>query len=395
MIFNHSEKSVIYILILWRGVMCKHIMLAYLNDFIGCLRGVHKHTNICLSFDGFHTELHRTPPTPPMTDWKSVSLAAQLATILAIFLPQLVVPYTGPSLTLFATIAVFTLIGTKIIKSKETRSVMIHGKMVSVTTEPNIDIDKAINSKLFKDWVEKLDSGFKVNGILIQSLDMFGPKRAGFIKVKADIVDHKTGNFVPGICFLRGSSVAILVILKCSETNERFAVLVNQSRVPVGEYSCTELVAGMMDGKGNFAGVAAVELEQEIGLKFTENELQLLKSGVFLSPGGCDETMNFYVVEKTMPRSEIMELRGRQTGVQEEGESITVKIVPFNKLLDTTNDTKVFTALAFYEDYRNKGGLKRGQRRDVNWCVCEAGSESECECVHDVYDEVVSDMNCG
>ena len=165
------------------------------------------------------------------------------------------------------------------------------------------------------------------------------------------------------------------MILRCSDNNERFAVLVNQSRVPVGVYSCTELPAGMMDSKRNFAGVAAKELKEEIGLEFGEDDLVLLKSGVFLSPGGCDETMNFYFVEKTMPRSEIMELRGRQTGVQEEGESITVKIFPFDKLLNATNDTKVFTALAFYQDYRNKSDMKR--YRGVNECEYGVGSGSE------------------
>ena len=64
MIFNHSEKSVIYILILWCGVLCKHIMLAVLNDFIECLRGVHKHTNTCLSFYLFSHRVYTDPPTP-------------------------------------------------------------------------------------------------------------------------------------------------------------------------------------------------------------------------------------------------------------------------------------------------------------------------------------------
>jgi hypothetical protein len=59
----------------------------------------------------------------------------------------------------------------------------------------------------------------KVN---IQSVDMFGP-RIGFIKLKADIT-NKAGQFCPGICFLRGGAVAVLVILTQQEDGQEFTV---------------------------------------------------------------------------------------------------------------------------------------------------------------------------
>ena len=42
---------------------------------------------------------------------------------------------------------------------------------------------------------------------------MFGP-RVGFIKFKADIVNEE-GSFLPGIVFMRGGAVTMLVILDC------------------------------------------------------------------------------------------------------------------------------------------------------------------------------------
>lgn len=85
---------------------------------------------------------------------------------------------------------------------------------------------------------------------------MFGP-RVGFIKFKADI-SAKGGGFIPGIVFMRGGAVTILVILRCK--GEEFGIITLQPRVPAGKFSFPELPAGMLDGSGNFSGVAVSEL---------------------------------------------------------------------------------------------------------------------------------------
>ena len=59
--------------------------------------------------------------------------------------------------------------------------------------------------------------------------------RVGFVKIKADctLIDGVTKheNRLPGICFLRGGSVAILVALVCEdEGNKVYSLLVEQPR---------------------------------------------------------------------------------------------------------------------------------------------------------------------
>jgi hypothetical protein len=54
---------------------------------------------------------------------------------------------------------------------------------------------------------------------------------------------------------MRGGSVAILVILKCEGTE--YALLVRQTSLPTGEHLFPAIPAGMLDGEGHFAGVAA------------------------------------------------------------------------------------------------------------------------------------------
>jgi ADP-sugar diphosphatase len=69
---------------------------------------------------------------------------------------------------------------------------------------------------------------------------------------------------VPGIVFMRGGAVGVLVILHCE--GREYTILTCQARVPVGDSNLPEIPAGMLDGSGNFKGVAAQELEQECEL---------------------------------------------------------------------------------------------------------------------------------
>ena len=84
---------------------------------------------------------------------------------------------------------------------------------------------------------KKKGSGSKASSF---SLFLF-TQRVGFVKINADctLVDGTTHHEhrLPGICFLRGSSVAILVALICEEEEEEegengevYSLLVEQPR---------------------------------------------------------------------------------------------------------------------------------------------------------------------
>jgi len=105
---------------------------------------------------------------------------------------------------------------------------------------------------------------------------MFG-KRPGFIKFRADVT--KGGNRVPAIVFCRGGAVGILVVLYCS--SNRYVLLTEQPRAPVGCSTFLEIPAGMLDGDGHFAGVAAAELREEAGLVISGEDLRDLTSEAF------------------------------------------------------------------------------------------------------------------
>ncbi len=222
------------------------------------------------------------------------------------------------------------------------------------SAEAGIVLNTATQSVQFQNWLAQVDSSkFTVRSVHFQSVDMFGPTKVGFIKFKADIVD-KSGKFIPGIVFMRGGSVGILAVLTCN--GKKYSVMTVQPRVPTGNFDFVEIPAGMLDGSGNFAGVAAKELEEELGIKISEKDLSDLSSlsgspkGVYLSPGASDETLRFFSFTREVTEEEMAEMNGKCTGLISEGEQITLKIIPFDDLI-TVADAKTIVAYALYQKY--------------------------------------------
>jgi ADP-sugar diphosphatase len=240
-------------------------------------------------------------------------------------------------------------------------TIQIGSDTVKVTAEPKsvpIDVEKAITSPNFENWCKRIaaDGKFKVKEILLQSLDMFGPK-VGFLKFKADVtVDSKP---VPGIVFMRGGAVAILVVLKCKE--KRYTVVVRQPRIPVGKDNLPEIPAGMLDGEGNFAGVAATELKEETGIHIKEKDLINMSKlawrdqypGMFPSCGGSDEFNPLFLYRQEMSEEEIQFLQGKFTGVAEEGEMIKLEIIEFDDLWKVSPDSKALCAIYLHDQLVN------------------------------------------
>lgn len=229
-----------------------------------------------------------------------------------------------------------------------------------VTADAGIDIAAATEAHAFVSWLATMDTQkFTIRGVHIQSLDVWPNGRVGFIKFKADVVD-KAEKFVPGIVFMRGGSVGVLTVLSCG--GKRHALMVVQPRVPTGRFDFVEIPAGMLDESGCFATVgAAKELEQEAGIKIRTEDLTDLSAfaghthGHFPSPGGSDETIRLFLYEKEVTQDELSALEGKCTGVHEEGEQITLKIMDVDDLWRVA-DGKTCVAYLLYQKYLQKSG---------------------------------------
>jgi len=255
----------------------------------------------------------------------------------------------------------------------------------NVPKEQRISKEQLLNFPAFKTWAETINSSlskqteanhpskddpYRLISVTVQSVDYFG-KRIGFVKILADV--RNSEGPLPGIVFLRGGSVAMLMILRPSDSkNERWVVMTEQARIPAGSLRFMEIPAGMMDLHGTFEGAAAVEIKQETGLEVKESDLvnltklalaevqvgapEPLQKAMYPSPGGSDEYITIFLWEKVLDRQEIEDLREKLTGERESGEKITVKLLNYEELWKVgARDAKTLAAWSLYE------ALKRGR----------------------------------
>ncbi|KAJ5775393.1 uncharacterized protein N7511_000404 [Penicillium nucicola] len=265
---------------------------------------------------------------------------------------------------------------------------------LEVKSIPDLTQKDLLSFPAFKVWIATLQQSlarqqhpshefhndpYVLRKISIQAVDRFGGNRLGFVKLKAD-VSNGHGETLPGSVFLRGGSVGMLLILqpndlpKDSEKDKK-AILTIQPRIPAGSLAFPEIPAGMLDDSGTFAGTAAKEIQEETGLLVEQSELidmtalalqagqepdsgEQLQRAVYPSAGGSDEFIPLFLCQKRMPRSEIEALQGKLSGLREEGEKITLKLVELGDLWkEGIRDGKTLAAWALYLGLKGEGKI--------------------------------------
>lgn len=208
--------------------------------------------------------------------------------------------------------------------------------------------------KMFN-WIQEFCKNIddkQIHGIHVRLADWFGPKKAGrlgFINMVVD-VKNADGSFIPGITFIRGGTVAVLVTATITETKEEYYILTKQYRTPVGK-AIHELPAGMLDGNGDFAGVAANELREEAGINIPSDKLQKI-GHIYPSPGGCDEDIILYSCEVEMTQDQFLSKKIQRFGLTSEGEDIRLVFIKKSEMRQYILDTPVvdakFTSALYY-----------------------------------------------
>jgi len=267
--------------------------------------------------------------------------------------------------------------------------------LVRVTYPEGLTQELIENFPAFKDWTKTFKSSLKrqnqtghplnqesytLRSIDIQAFFLVGKEekqRPLFLYMLTHVRSKDDKASLPGVVFLRGGSVAVLMILRPLDSfDERHVVMTQQPRVPAGSLEFMEIPAGMLDPEdGKLKMAAARELEEEIGIVLDANDLtnmteiatwrhdteEELQHAMYPSAGGCDEHISIFLWERPMERTEIDAMRGRLTGNRAEQEKITVKLLPYESLLDVgARDGKTLAAWALYEY------LKRTRQIDEN-----------------------------
>jgi ADP-sugar diphosphatase len=83
-----------------------------------------------------------------------------------------------------------------------------------------------------------------------------------------------------------------------------------------------------------------------------------LAQAMYPSPGACDESMPIFMCEKRLPRAEIDALRGRLTGLRDEGEKIKLKLVKLQDLWKAcSRDGKALAAVTLYNSLKSENKI--------------------------------------
>jgi 8-oxo-dGTP pyrophosphatase MutT (NUDIX family) len=189
-------------------------------------------------------------------------------------------------------------------------------------------------------------------------------KRILFIKLFAEVTTDKD-EYLPGVVFLRGGSVAILMIVRPTDAPlERYVIMTEQARIAAGSLSFMEIPAGMLDDERNVKSAALREIEEEVGIFPKADELidmtqlavqdhivsENIQSAMYPSPGGCDEFISIFLWEKELDRLDIENLKDRLMGDRAAMEKITVRLLEYEKLVEVgARDGKTLAAWSLYE----------------------------------------------
>lgn len=159
--------------------------------------------------------------------------------------------------------------------------------------------------------------------------------------------------------------------------DEKHVILTVQPRIAAASLSFVEIPAGMLDA-GSLKGTAASEMEEEACLRVAEHDLvnlselalqnessiasspsvisERVEAATYPSPGATDEYLPLFLCQKRLTRAHMDWLKGKATGLRDEGESITLKLVPLRRVWrEAGRDGKALAALALYEGLKGEG----------------------------------------
>jgi hypothetical protein len=130
---------------------------------------------------------------------------------------------------------------------------------------------------------------------------------------------------------LEGDSVVIVPVLKLKNKKKLMTILVKQFRLAVGSETL-EFPSGSVNNN-LYKNQALKEIFEETGLKIKKNNLiKLNNKPIFMLPSNNFARVNFYYFIKKIDLNWIKRNNNKKTGIKNEGELITTKIVTFDSL---------------------------------------------------------------
>lgn len=232
-------------------------------------------------------------------------------------------------------------------------------------------IETIARAPKFQKWVDSFNRDeIDFREFVVTDVDFFGPvtpNKLGFLKGRGVAFDKMTGEVIPAIAFIRGAAVAVLIVVRVVETNQRYVLMCKQLRFPSGR-ALIEACAGMIDEcTREVVGVVFKEVKEETGFTISEDCLSSL-GFVRPSGGGCDEVIHLYSWETEISEAEFREKQMRTFG--EEGSHERIKLIfyefnEFDDIVDTLGDVKAECCWRRYRKGASLNILETPSRKDI------------------------------
>jgi 8-oxo-dGTP pyrophosphatase MutT (NUDIX family) len=243
-------------------------------------------------------------------------------------------------------------------------STIINGiEVTPCTPKVVLTFSQLLLAPKFKKWFDKISSCERMNvkSIDIVDVDWFcqqpapsdvDPSRLGFIKASVNGTDKVSGKPLNGICFVRGSAVAVLIRVNVTLLGT-YILMCKQLRVPVGE-ECLEIPAGMVDSSDNLTGVAIKEISEETGLVVPKASSLKYLGSYYSSQGGLDEEVELFSWNTpTMSVTEFKMMEQQVYGADHENETIRLQFFREDEFLSKLPSFKDAKAeIAYFRDRR-------------------------------------------
>ena len=212
-----------------------------------------------------------------------------------------------------------------------------------------------INAPKILRWFKKIEkTQIELRSILITDINWLSqtpdPNKLGIVKIIVNGLDKTTGKHIASNVFLKGESVAILIVVKVVSITRRakqYVLLCDNMRVATGGRQ-SELCGGIMDNMGNIASAELKKVKKDIGFDIKNNNELIALGSILTSPSACDEEIFLYAWKTIISEEEFEEKQCCIFGNETEDEEIKLSFVPMKEMKQVILDIKdVKTECAF------------------------------------------------
>ena len=193
----------------------------------------------------------------------------------------------------------------------------------------------------FKRWKKRLEE----NGIVFKNIEVLSVISRDNIRLLVAFLDcvilTPEGDEIPRCVLIGDDSVVIVPVLTCRDDGEIYTMMVEQRRVIDGGMAF-EFPAGGLEGGVDLKAVACQELQEELQLAVTPDELiPLAEDALRIDPSWSGELAYFFYFQREVSLEFLQNMDGRVTGIPEDHEHLRIKVLKMSEVANQLTSSAI------------------------------------------------------